>query len=92
MSGTEGSVLICHRDMMGVPLAMQAGVLTTVLVGHLLEGLPSLSPPVISLMVQVGHTTLVLPAPSNAILFYGYLGLDSQGQGEEDYFHCQSGA
>ena len=36
---------------------------------------------------RVGHTTLVLPAPSKAILFYGYLDLNSQGQEAEDCFH-----
>ena len=34
ISGTKGGVLICHRDMMGVPLAMKIGVLTTTSVGH----------------------------------------------------------
>ena len=53
------------------------------------EGLPSLSSPIISPKVQVGHTTLVLPAPFKAILSYGYVVLDSQGQGGESYFHCQ---
>ena len=41
--------------------------------------------------VQVGHTTLVLLAPSKAILFYRYQALGSQGQGAEDYFQCQFG-
>ena len=75
---------------MGVPLAMKIRVLTTISVGHvpIMEGLLNLPPPVISLKVQVGHTTLVLPVPSKAILFYGYLDLDSKGQGAEEYFHC----
>ena len=34
MSGTNGGVLICHRDMMGVPLVMKTGVLTTMSISH----------------------------------------------------------
>ena len=30
----RGGVLICHRDMMRVPLAVKTGVLTTMSVGH----------------------------------------------------------
>lgn len=57
----------------------------------LLEGLPIPKPPIISPRVQVGHTSLVLLAPSKAILFYRYQALGSQGQGAEDYFQCQFG-
>ena len=34
ISGIKGGVLICHRGMMGVPLAMKIRVLTTVPVSH----------------------------------------------------------
>ena len=34
ISGTKGGVLICHRNVMRVPLAMKTRVLTTISVGH----------------------------------------------------------
>lgn len=79
--------------MIGVPLAMKIGALTTMSVTTYLSprGLPNLPPPIISPKVQVGHTTWVLPAPSRANLSYGFLVLNSQGQGAEDYFHYQAG-
>ena len=37
ISGTKGGVLICHRNVMGVPLAVKIRVLTTISVGHVLN-------------------------------------------------------
>ena len=34
ISGTNGGVLICHRDTIGVPLVIKTGVLTTMSIGH----------------------------------------------------------
>jgi len=34
ISSTKGGVLICHRNMMGLLLAIKIGVLTTISIGH----------------------------------------------------------
>ena len=72
--GGADRVLICHRDMIKVPLAVKTSVDHDVCRPHTyhLGGTTDPSASVISPKVQVGHTTLVLLVPSQAILFYRY--------------------
>jgi len=64
-------VLICHRDTIRDPLAK--GALTMMSVGYILITGGTTNPPTSNNLpkVQVGHTILVLLAPSRAILRMG---------------------
>lgn len=92
ISDTKWGVLICHRGMIRVPIAMKNGALTTILVGHVPNTGGTTETPTSNNLPQGESRPHHFGLTWHSTLFYGYWVLDSQEQGEKVIFISSLGS